>query len=64
MMRLPKMDYITPATVTEACTLLDRHGPEARVLAGGTDLLVALKLRNMRPALLVSQRQIKRSGRL
>ena len=53
MMRLPKMDYIAPTTVKEACTLLDRHGPEARVLAGGTDLLVALKLRNMRPALLL-----------
>ena len=54
MMRLPKMDYFAPSTVLEACSLLDKHGTEARVLAGGTDLLAACKLGNIRPALLVS----------
>lgn len=53
MMRLPKMDHYAPKTVAEACSLLDKHGAEARVLGGGSDLLVACKLRNIRPALLV-----------
>ena len=54
MMRLPKMDHYSPTTIREACSLLDKHGAEAKVLAGGTDLLAACKLRNIRPALLVS----------
>jgi 4-hydroxybenzoyl-CoA reductase subunit beta len=54
MMRLPKMDHVAPATMKEACSLLNRHAGEARILAGGTDLLVACKLQNIRPALLVS----------
>ena len=54
MMRLPKMDYAAPATLSEACSLLGEHGERSRVLAGGTDLLVACKLRNIKPSLLVS----------
>lgn len=59
MMRLPKMEYIAPASVMEACSLLDKHGPEAKVLGGGTDLLVESKLRNVQPALLVALSNIK-----
>ena len=54
MMRLPKMDHCAPATVSDVCSLLDEHGTEARLLAGGSDLLAACKLRNLRPSLLVS----------
>lgn len=53
MMRLPKMEHVAPKSIVEACSLIDKHGPEARVLAGGTDLLVACKLRNLRPGLLI-----------
>ncbi len=54
MMRLPKMDYQAPATMSEACALMSEHGKEAKLLAGGTDLIVACKLRNLKPRLLVS----------
>ncbi len=54
MMRLPKMDHVAPATLKEVCSLLDRDAGEARILAGGTDLLVACKLGNIKPSLLVS----------
>ena len=60
MMRLPKMaDYYAPESLEDACSLLDEHGKEARILAGGTDLLVACKLRNIRPAVFVSLRKIE-----
>ena len=59
MMRLPKVEYIAPASVKEACSVLDGHGPQARALGGGTDLLVGLKLRNVTPALLVALSNIK-----
>jgi 4-hydroxybenzoyl-CoA reductase subunit beta len=59
MLRLPKMDHCAPRSLAEACSLLEQHGSEARVLAGGTDLLAACKLRNLQPALLVSLRGIE-----
>ncbi len=35
--------YYTPTSVNEALRLLAEHGPEARIVAGGTDLLVELQ---------------------
>lgn len=35
--------YYTPTSVDDALRLLAEHGPEARVVAGGTDLLVELQ---------------------
>lgn len=33
-------DYVAPATVQEAVAVLAKHGPAARVLAGGTDIII------------------------
>jgi aerobic carbon-monoxide dehydrogenase medium subunit len=38
-------DYHTPTSLTEALALLNQHGDEAKILAGGHSLLPALKLR-------------------
>ena len=35
--------YVRPVTLGEALALLDEHGPAAAVLAGGTDLVVAIR---------------------
>lgn len=53
MMRLRKMEYVSVGSIEEACTQLEKHKDGAKVLGGGTDLLVACKLRNVEPALLI-----------
>jgi carbon-monoxide dehydrogenase medium subunit len=37
------MDYFEPKTVNEALSLLAKHGVEAKVIAGGTDVMVDIK---------------------
>ena len=58
MMRLPKMEHLAPSTLSEARSLMKEHGEKAKLLAGGTDLVVACKLRNLKPAFLVSLKGI------
>lgn len=43
MRKLRPFEYFRPDTLAEALEILDGYGARARVLAGGTDLLVAMK---------------------
>jgi CO/xanthine dehydrogenase FAD-binding subunit len=45
--------YHEPRTLAEALSLLQTHGPTAKILAGGTDLLVLMKLGNLNPRHLI-----------
>ena len=53
-MILTKFDYQAPASLDEACRIMAHFGDRARLLAGGTDLLIALKRKQARPALVVA----------
>ena len=53
-MLLPKFEYHAPAGLDEALEILGRYGSQARVLAGGTDLLVNMKRKVMAPAHVVA----------
>lgn len=57
-MYMPDFDYYAPATLPEACSLLAELGPEARVLAGGTDLLVKMKQGLVAPPAVVSLKNL------
>lgn len=57
-MLLPKFDYHEPATLEEALRLLSEMGGNARIIAGGTDLLVRMKLKVEKPSQLISLRKI------
>lgn len=46
-------DYIRPGSVDEAVRLLQQHGDEAKVLAGGHSLIPAMKLRLAQPKVVV-----------
>ena len=50
--------YARPATLAEAVSLLDRLGPEARLLAGGTDLIIRLRDGTLRPSLVVDVKRV------
>jgi carbon-monoxide dehydrogenase medium subunit len=50
--------YARPATLAEALAILDAQGPGARVLAGGTDLLIRLRDGSLRPAVVVDVKRI------
>jgi len=56
--RLPKFSYHTPAAISEALELLSAHGRDAKLLAGGTDLLLAMKKRASVPSHLINLKTI------
>src|ERR1039457_1958323 len=39
-------DYIAVETIAEACSVLDKHGSEVTILAGGTDVLIEVRRGN------------------
>src|SRR5919197_1136941 len=65
MMRLPWFEFRAPRTLGEAARILAGEGPNAALIAGGTDLLPNMKRRQAAPKVLISLRQIaelKRNG--
>lgn len=53
-MRLPRFDYLKPETVEQALDLLAAQKDDAKILAGGTDLLVRMKKGVLKPKALIS----------
>jgi carbon-monoxide dehydrogenase medium subunit len=53
------VDYRAPRALDEALDLLQARGPEARVIAGGTALVTMMRQRLVRPACLVSLRDVQ-----
>jgi len=53
-MLLPRFEYDEPTSLEEACDLMASFGSKAKVLAGGTDLLVNMKKKLLAPAHVVS----------
>jgi carbon-monoxide dehydrogenase medium subunit len=51
-------DYRVPASLDEAVEVLEGYGDDARPIAGGTALVILMKQRLVRPAVLVSLRKI------
>ncbi|HEY7040007.1 MAG TPA: FAD binding domain-containing protein [Methylomirabilota bacterium] len=59
MMRLPPFSYLAPVSVADAVKLMADHGPEAMLVAGGTDLYPNMKRRQFEPTVLVGLRGIQ-----
>ena len=51
-------EYHRPATIDEALAILEQHGEEAKILAGGQSLIPVMKLRLASPAHLIDVNRI------
>lgn len=56
--RLPKFEYHSPASIPEALELLSTFEKDAKLLAGGTDLILAMKRRTATPPHIVNLKTI------
>lgn len=57
-MRVPQFEYFAPKSIEEACSFYAAHPQGAFVLAGGTDLLVKMKMRRIVPQFLLNLKTI------
>lgn len=53
MLRLPPFEYLAAHSVEEAVELMSQYGPEATLVAGGTDLFPNMKRRLLTPKKLI-----------
>ncbi len=54
----PKFDYLEAKTIKEACSLLYRYKENAKLMAGGTDLLIAMRRKKIRPQYVINVKTI------
>lgn len=57
-MKAPAFSYVRPRRLAEVLSLLEQHGDEARLLAGGQTLLATLNMRLSEPALLIDMQSV------
>ena len=58
MKRTEPFDFYQPATLQEASRLLRDKGPGGRFLAGGTDLVIAMKEKGLLPNYIVDLKRL------
>ncbi|HEN20776.1 MAG TPA: xanthine dehydrogenase family protein subunit M, partial [Desulfobacteraceae bacterium] len=49
-------DYIKPESIKDVFSLLKEYGAEAKLIAGGTDVMVNIRNRKLSPGVLISLR--------
>src|SRR5574342_208326 len=59
-----KFDYLEPPTLKKALRLLEKHGDDARPIAGGTSLLIMMRQRLLTPKVVISLARIPKFGRI
>lgn len=58
MKRTEPFDFYQPTTIAEASRLLKQNGPGGRFLAGGTDLVIAMKEKGLLPKYIVDLKRV------
>ncbi len=57
-MKAPEFAYARPKRLGDVLALLEKHGDEARLLAGGQTLLATLNMRLSEPGLLIDMQAV------
>lgn len=57
-MKAPAFSYARPSRLADVLALLEKHGDEARLLAGGQTLMATLNMRLSEPALLIDMQSV------
>ena len=57
-MKAPAFSYARPSRLADALALLEKHGDEARLLAGGQTLMATLNMRLSEPSLLIDLQSV------
>ena len=58
-MTLPAFRVLQPRTVEDAVSMLDQHGSDAMIIAGGTDVIPNLQMRLFTPRVLVDVKPLR-----
>jgi 4-hydroxybenzoyl-CoA reductase subunit beta len=61
-MRLPEFELIQPHSLQEACSILGEHNGKVAILAGGTALIVGLRYRLRKPAVVIDLKGLAALG--
>jgi CO/xanthine dehydrogenase FAD-binding subunit len=51
---LPRFDYLAPKTINEVCLLLSKYGDKVKIMSGGTDLLVSMRQKKIKPGYVIN----------
>jgi len=58
----PLKKYLKPNTIEEAVSLLSQYGKDAKILAGGTDLLVLMRSRKIKPKYIIDINSVQEAN--
>jgi carbon-monoxide dehydrogenase medium subunit len=61
---IPKFDYLRPRTVDELLELISKYGDDAKLMAGGTDLLVLMRDKLIKPKYVIDLKSIEELSEL
>lgn len=61
---MPGVEYIRPGNLAEALAFLSNHGPDAKILAGGTDVMIDMRSGGLRPRFLVDVSRLEELRRI
>ena len=64
MLRLPTFQYLAPKSLKDVCKILADQGPNAMLVAGGTDVYPKMKRRQYLPKVLIGLRHFKRLNKI
>ncbi len=59
-----RFDYLEPTSLKKAFSLMEKHGDDGRVIAGGTSLLIMMRQRLLMPKVVISLARIPKFDRI